>query len=407
MSEPVVVVESLGKRYRIGDAPQRYGRLSETLVSAARAPWSRLRGRAAPGAEWFWALRDVSFEVEAGEVLGIVGRNGAGKTTLLKILSRITEPSAGTARLRGRVGSLLEVGTGFHPELTGRENVFMSGAVLGMRRAEINRKFDEIVDFSGVGQFLDTPVKRYSSGMQVRLGFAVAAHLEPDILVVDEVLAVGDAEFQRKSVGKLESVARSGRTVLFVSHNLAAVEALCSTALLLESGTVSQRGSSKEVVDSYVERTQDRDDVSLDERKDRRGSGELRFTSISASIRTGADSEIRLAYAAPAGVKNVAVSLGLFSALGEGVAHLSTEVAGDDFAALPPRGVIVCRLPKAGLLPGRLTLNVYCTVNGVVADWVVGATSVDVAEGDFYGTGRLPPPGYGHTVLRQSWSHDD
>ena len=199
-----------------------------------------------------WALRDVSFEVEQGEVLGIIGGNGAGKSTLLKILSRITDPTEGRAVLHGRVASLLEVGTGFHPELTGRENIYLSGAVLGMRRAEINAKFDQIVDFSGVEKFLDTPVKRYSSGMRVRLGFAVAAHLEPEILLIDEVLAVGDAQFQKKCVAKMESVADSGRTVLFVSHNMSAVSSLCSRAIQLREGQVALRGDPREVVDSYL-----------------------------------------------------------------------------------------------------------------------------------------------------------
>jgi len=248
-----VSVEGLGKRYRIAHQRDPYGRLTESLSGAIRAPIDRLRGRRRETAEWFWALRDVSFEVRQGDVVGVIGRNGAGKTTLLKVLSRITEPTAGTVMLRGRVGSLLEVGTGFHPELTGRENVFMSGAVLGMRRAEINRKFDEIVDFAGIEQFLDTPVKRYSSGMQVRLGFAVAAHLETEILIVDEVLAVGDAEFQKRCLGKMSDVARGGRTVLFVSHNMTAVSALCDRAILLDCGSVALEGPVAQVTRAYAD----------------------------------------------------------------------------------------------------------------------------------------------------------
>ena len=251
MSDIAVAVEGLGKRYRIAHQRDPYGRLTESLAGALRAPVNRLRGRPRETTEWFWALRDVSFELRQGDVVGVIGRNGAGKTTLLKVLSRITEPSSGSATLRGRVGSLLEVGTGFHPELTGRENVFMSGAVLGMRRAEINRKFDEIVDFAGIEQFLDTPVKRYSSGMQVRLGFAVAAHLDPEILLIDEVLAVGDAAFQRKSLGRLEDVARHGRTVVFVSHDLGAVANLTQSCIYLEGGLVKLFGRTQDVVRAY------------------------------------------------------------------------------------------------------------------------------------------------------------
>lgn len=242
--QTAVRIENLGKRYRIGQL-ERYRTLRESIQNAVRAPFRRLleRGNARlpdtspgshPNGESIWALKDVCFEVKQGEVLGIIGRNGAGKSTLLKVLSRITEPTEGHVEIRGRVSSLLEVGTGFHPELTGRENVFLNGAILGMSRAEIKRKFDQIVAFSGVEKFLDTPVKRYSSGMSVRLAFAVAAHLEPDILVIDEVLAVGDAAFQKKCLGKMGDVAESGRTVLFVSHNMQAVNTLCSRVLLLD-----------------------------------------------------------------------------------------------------------------------------------------------------------------------------
>jgi homopolymeric O-antigen transport system ATP-binding protein len=253
MSTPIISVKGLGKRYRIGGKRARYHTLRESLVNATTGLWKTLRGAGGGGKrEDFWALKDVSFDVQPGEVVGIIGRNGAGKSTLLKILSEITEPTEGRAELRGRVGSLLEVGTGFHPELTGRENIYLSGAILGMKKAEIDRKFDEIVDFSGVEKFLDTPAKRYSSGMYVRLGFAVAAHLEPEILVIDEVLAVGDAEFQKKCLGKMGDVAKSGRTVLFVSHNMVAVRRLCSCSVLLEQGRVLASGSTEEVISTYL-----------------------------------------------------------------------------------------------------------------------------------------------------------
>ena len=250
--EIAIRADGLYKEYRIGAAPEKYKTLRDTLVHTLQAPVRRLRGQLPTANTKIWALEDVSFNVERGQVLGVIGRNGAGKSTLLKLLSRVTEPTRGEIEITGRVGSLLEVGTGFHPELTGRENIYLNGAILGMKRTEIEKKFDEIVDFSGVEQFIDTPVKRYSSGMYLRLAFAVAAHLEPEILVVDEVLAVGDAEFQRKCLGKMDDVANEGRTVLFVSHNMSAILQLTQEALLLEKGRLTMRGPSNEVVDQYL-----------------------------------------------------------------------------------------------------------------------------------------------------------
>ena len=250
-----LVAEGISKRYRIGTTKIETNTLRDAIVATVKYPLSRFRslsGWADTESDTIWALKDVSFSVEHGEAIGIIGRNGAGKSTLLKILSRITRPTSGRAKVRGRVGSLLEVGTGFHPELTGRENIYLNAAVLGMRKMEVKEKFDEIVEFSGIEQFLDTPVKRYSSGMYVRLAFAVGAHLEPDILLVDEVLAVGDAEFQKRCMGKMGAVAEGGRTVLFVSHNLGAVNLLCGRSLLLEGGMIKAIGPSSEVVEAYL-----------------------------------------------------------------------------------------------------------------------------------------------------------
>lgn len=280
MSDLSIRVTNLGKQYRIGAAPKAYNTLRDSLVNAVQAPLRRIRqgfmpkddgGFQGDQADIIWALNDVSFSVEHGQVLGVIGRNGAGKSTLLKILSRVTEPSRGEVEIHGRVGSLLEVGTGFHPELTGRENIFLNGAILGMRRMEIQGKFDEIVSFSGVEKFIDTPVKRYSSGMYLRLAFAVAAHLEPDILVVDEVLAVGDAEFQQKCLGKMNDVAQQGRTVLFVSHNMSAILRLTQESIVLDRGQIVMRGPTPEAVDFYMssgfsktgERTWEADEVPL------------------------------------------------------------------------------------------------------------------------------------------------
>jgi len=250
--DPIIKVDGLSKQYRIGAAQASYGTLRESLMAMFRAPFDRIRSGPPLAETSMWALADVSFEVLPGEVVGIIGRNGAGKSTLLKILSRITEPTRGRARIRGRVGSLLEVGTGFHAELTGRENILLNGVIMGMKRKEVERKFDEIVSFAEVSTFLDTPVKRYSSGMYVRLAFAVAAHLEPEILIVDEVLAVGDGRFQRKCLDKMQDVGRQGRTVLFVSHNMPAITRLCPRTILLDAGRVIGDGPSSQIVGAYL-----------------------------------------------------------------------------------------------------------------------------------------------------------
>lgn len=287
MSATAIEIEGLGKRYRVGER-ERYVALRDVLARSLTAPLRFFRqGKNGHGnaPAHIWALRDVSFQVRPGETIGVIGRNGAGKSTLLKILARITEPSEGRARIRGRVGSLLEVGTGFHPELTGRENVYLSGAILGMKKAEIERKFDEIVAFSGVERFLDTPLKHYSSGMQMRLAFAVAAHLEPEVLLVDEVLAVGDLEFQKKCLGKMEEVTRGGRTVLFVSHNIGAVRRICTRGAWLDGGRLRLLGSAGECVDAYmanasVEDAQNAGVFDLRNRTDRIGSAHSRIAEI-------------------------------------------------------------------------------------------------------------------------------
>lgn len=286
MNDVVIRVEDLGKRYRISGPSANYDTLRDTVAGAVRAPIHALRRRGARhDSEEFWALREISFEVKRGEVLGIIGRNGAGKSTLLKILSRVTRPSAGWADVCGRVGSLLEVGTGFHPELSGRENIYLNAAILGMKRNEVRRKFDVIVDFAGIGPFLDTPVKRYSSGMYMRLAFSIAAHLEPEILIVDEVLAVGDAEFQEKCLGKMRGIAESdGRTILFVSHNMDAIQHLCSRCILLDHGQIADAGDCRSTVAHYLSmsREQARPDdwIDISAHTGRSGTGEARFVAV-------------------------------------------------------------------------------------------------------------------------------
>jgi lipopolysaccharide transport system ATP-binding protein len=395
-------IEGLGKRYRLGE--------DRPLARLLRP----LRDRAATNEHW--ALRDVSFDVARGEAVGIVGRNGAGKSTLLKILARITEPTTGSATIHGRVGSLLEVGTGFHPELTGRENVRLNGAILGLRKQEIDARFDEIVEFSGVSRFLDTPVKRYSSGMRVRLAFAVAAHLEPEILIVDEVLAVGDAEFQSRCLGKMSDVAGHGRTVLFVSHNLAALRALCTRAVWLEHGAVRACGAVSPVVDAYLAESHRRADAPVDERSDRGGNGELRFTRValragvraseSARPMAGTPLEIGLGYtAAHAGpLKNVRIAVLVLDSLGSRVFATDTRLVNADFAELPPAGELVCAIPDLPLAAGRYQLNLWATVGESIADHLEDATTLAVEDGNVFGTGRTTlAEKHGPCVVRHAW----
>jgi len=301
MSDVAIRAENLGKRYLIGSQKEQYGMLRDFVVGAAKAPLRRLRGGGQATAEEFWALRDVSFDLKQGEILGVIGKNGAGKSTLLKILSRITEPTSGRATIHGRVGSLLEVGTGFHPELTGRENIFLNGAIIGMTKRDIAKRFDEIAEFAGVEQFLDTPVKRYSSGMYTRLAFSVAAHLEPEVLIVDEVLSVGDAAFQRKSLGKMGEVAREGRTVLFVSHNLAAVRRLCRTCLLLRNGNVQCYGVTDDVMEMYL--SEGRADVTFQFRRPEGAENARVMLSDATVVNSRGEPTDKLLFGEPFGVQ--------------------------------------------------------------------------------------------------------
>jgi len=367
MSDWAIRVERLGKQYRIGTLnSQRYQTLRDAITGVFdRSARSAVSGR-------IWALKDVSFEVRQGQVLGIIGRNGAGKSTLLKILSRVTQPTEGFGEIRGRVGSLLEVGTGFHPELTGRENIYLNGAILGMKRREIERKFDEIVEFAEVGAFIDTPVKRYSSGMYLRLAFAVAAHLEPEILVVDEVLAVGDAEFQRKCLGKMSDVAQEGRTVLFVSHNMSAILRLTQEALVIEKGRLKLRAPTAEAVDYYLsqgysqegQRTWDADEIPPEAapfrpRAVRVLSAEGRVTD---TVRSTEPFNIEVEYALDAPITGLRVGIYLMSMRGE---YIFTSFDTDDpqrFERYPVRqpGVYVsrCTVPADWLNEGRYAVGI-------------------------------------------------
>ena len=417
MTEPALIVTGLGKRYKIGRPVQSSATWRAALANVFREHLRRLRMLSEGGREdeFIWALRDASFEVHPGEVVGIIGRNGAGKSTLLKILSRIVNPTTGQAVINGRVGSLLEVGTGFHAHLSGRENIYLNGAILGMRQAEIRRVFDDIVEFAEIGKFLDTPVKRYSSGMYVRLAFAVAAHLNPEILLVDEVLAVGDVQFQRRCLGKMDAVAKSGRTILFVSHNMAAVEGLCQRGIVLEQGQIAFDGPVRPALNHYLLSAQRDESVSLADRTDRTGSGRLRFTQVrfrsstgpTDTFLTGQDLRVELAYEADRELKNVSVSVPFFTRLGHPVFMGWTRLLDSDFPTLPPRGTIVLEVPRLPLRDGGYTINLYSEVNGELADWVKDAARFNVLDGDYFGTGRTPPQAHGLVVVDHRFHHED
>ena len=355
-----------------------------------------------------WALRDVSFQVREGEILGIIGRNGAGKSTLLKILSRITAPTSGQVKIKGRIGSLLEVGTGFHPELTGRENIYLNGAILGMKKAEIDRKLDEIIDFAEIEQFMDTPVKRYSSGMYVRLAFAVAAHLEPEILIIDEVLAVGDAAFQKKCLGKMGDVAKVGRTVLFVSHNMAAVTNLCGKGIYLRSGAVNMIGDIANIVRAYLKDSSYAADIEISERKDRQGSGIAKISAVeildpenhkTETIMCGQKIKIRIKLSSTAKfliLTNPVIAIGVDNSVGYRVWHLSNESTGNFFSSFNvEKDAFYFDIPKMPLVADAYSIVLFLSSNGNVIDWIQNAATFKVESGDYHRTGKLPPSGQG------------
>ncbi len=387
MSDIAIRAEKIGKLYHIGQTVG-YKTLRDSLTDAVTAPFRRLRQRSArriaiSSPNTFWALKDVSFEVKQGEAVGIIGRNGSGKSTLLKILSRITTPTEGYAEIRGRVASLLEVGTGFHPELTGRENIYLNGAVLGMKKAEIACKFDEIVAFSEIEKFLDTPVKRYSSGMYVRLAFAVAAHLEPEILVVDEVLAVGDAAFQKKCLGKMANIAGGGRTVLFVSHNMAAIRSICSRAILLSAGKIVFFGPTNQCVDGYLCSTSDDMQAEINTTRVSRPSGvahdtTLRITRIMidtptgrAVLYTGEPITLVIEFIVIEPLEDVIIGWGIHSSDGARLFECSSIDSYGPIALIKPgKYSIRSVIPSNPLNPGLYTLHVgsRCAKKGL--DWL-------------------------------------
>ncbi|MDT5270954.1 MAG: lipopolysaccharide transport system ATP-binding protein [Acidobacteriota bacterium] len=413
--KPIIRVESISKKYRLGARRAGQMTLREVINGAARSPFATLRRRREMAADdsTLWALRDVSFEVQQGEAVGVIGRNGAGKSTLLKILSRITRPTEGWVELYGRASSLLEVGTGFHPELSGRENIFLNGAILGMRRREITRRFDEIVAFSEIERFIDTPVKHYSSGMHMRLAFAVAAHLEPEILIVDEVLAVGDAQFQKKCLGKMGSVAKEGRTVLFVSHNMAAVTNLCRRGLVLEDGRVAYAGTQTEAVARYLTSCGPRG-RSLRDRTDRAGSGAVRVVAVEVRdsagrtldvAASGHDVDICLRYEASPGFHSPKVIAGLCvkTQFDTPVFLQHNRLTRDEWGSLPPRGTFICRVPRLPLPPAVYNITYSLMHDGEYLDAMDDAYELTVTDGDFFGSGEVPPATHGCCLVDASW----
>lgn len=393
MSDTVIQVENLGKQYRIGQR-ESYLTFRETITKAVRAPFTRNKGDGnQTDGDLFWALKDVSFEVKRGEVLGIIGRNGAGKSTLLKILTRITEPTEGRATIHGRVASLLEVGTGFHPELTGRENIFLNGAILGMSKREIERKFDEIVAFSEIEKFLDTPVKRYSSGMYVRLAFAVAAHMEPEILLIDEVLAVGDAQFQKKCLGKMGDVASEGRTVLFVSHNMAAIQELCSRTIVLAGGHVVEDAPAPKAISDYLSAPPGTADGDLDLsspslRRNSLQDSNFKWTRIAILNSEGKPTttvglaepfEMELRGKASVATKDLKVGFGVMSPLGFSLFNSYQIDAGLPTDYPPGESVFRVKFIPNIFGPGTYSIDVGANAPGT-RDWIPDAIQFTVSE---------------------------
>lgn len=420
MADIAIQVEGLGKQYRIGRVQAQYQTLRDTMMDTFAAPIRHVqrmwrRGADEPNPEeTIWAVQDVAFEINQGEIVGLIGRNGAGKSTLLKILSRITEPTRGWAEIRGRVSSLLEVGTGFHPELTGRENLYLNGAILGMKRGEIDRKFDEIVDFAGVERFIDTPVKRYSSGMYLRLAFAVSAHLEPEVLLVDEVLAVGDQDFQRRCLGRMRTVADSGRTVIFISHNMAAVSHLCTRGLLLHEGCLVEDGPVADVIAHYNQACTtfagDRFDftaLSLPER------GGLRVTSLRVldangqsvnRITLGQPVEFEIAFECRETLHSPGFGIVFFTADGRRVLRVMTAEMNDSMPPCHEGGKVVCRIDKLMLTPGPYVLTIGTRNGYEQLDRLEQCAEISVEAADIYGTGRLPTQAFSSFVAQGEWA---
>ena len=421
MPNTALKIENVSKLYRLGVIST--GTLSHDL----NRWWHRVRGKEDPyekvaeanvqsdrgESDYVWALKDVSFDVQHGEAIGIIGKNGAGKSTLLKILSRVTSLTKGEIKINGRIASLLEVGTGFHPELTGRENIFLNGAILGMQKHEIRRKLDEIIAFAGVEKYVDTPVKRYSSGMKVRLAFAVAAHLEPDILVVDEVLAVGDADFQKKAIGKMQDVSQNeGRTVLFVSHNMAAVKSLCDRGVILINGKASNVYSAEEAVDRYLQQADSREiktkyvfdkNINRDDFNVLIESAEITNKNNGTIFMSGDDIIIKINYKSKAEGYEGDMNIGLYDSYGEKINHLGASYVTGKNINFKKNGTITCIIPKLPLTAGRYNINFQLNYKGRKSHRVENALSFIVEQGDYFNSGKILPRNFGKFFIDSQW----
>jgi lipopolysaccharide transport system ATP-binding protein len=426
-----VRVKNVSKCYRIGLKDEMHDSFGASLIEFIKSPLKNYRkyrslyrfddldaatdfNSQSNCSDVLWALRDVSFDVRKGEVVGIIGRNGAGKSTLLKILSKITDPVRGSVEIYGRIASLLEVGTGFHPELTGRENIYLNGTILGMRKDEIDRKFDEIVDFSGVEKFIDTPVKRYSSGMAVRLAFSVAAHLETDILIVDEVLAVGDVAFQRKCIGKMEKVTQQGRTVLFVSHNMAALQALCTRAILLERGTVVENGPVGDVIRKYLDSLAEAAENVFEINSERVKNSKTYFTGATVlnganlptkSLIAGQPASFELRYLNLSGPIQAKVAMTIYNHLGIAITHCNTDLTGFVVEKLGTEGAFRCRIPSLPLNIGQYRVAIALNVNGRQSDHIANALTFEVEDSTFFPGSRTPDVRYCTCMTSHDWDH--
>ena len=418
MSDIAIKVENLSKLYHIGVKDS--GTLRETITNSFNTIFPSKINENEGNKSEFWALNDVSFEIKKGDIVGVIGRNGAGKSTLLKILSRITQPTSGKITINGRVGSLLEVGTGFHPELTGRENIYLNGSILGMRKSEITKKFDEIVEFSGVEKFIDTIVKRYSSGMYVRLAFSVAAHLEPEVMIVDEVLAVGDSEFQKKCLGKMQDVAGHGKTVLVVSHNMGSIRNLCKEGIYLKKGIVVKEGSIEEVIQSYLGDAANDKMLPLEERKNRNGTGEVTVKDIGFysksenriinTLLAGSNAVLKIEYRSSSihekPIEKLAFGIRIFNQENQFLTVLHNHMSNELFENAPPSGTVFCRIPRMPLMSGVYKMDVSVFVNGAVADNIKDALKIDIVESDYYGSGKIFSNKRQGIYIDQSWEID-
>ena len=421
MKNLAIQATNISKQYRLGEVGT--GTLSHDLNRF----WSKFRGKEDPylkigeandrsvkgTSDYVWSLRDINFEIEQGDTVGIIGRNGAGKSTLLKLLSKVTQPTTGSFKVNGRIASLLEVGTGFNPEMTGRENIYLNGAILGMRRHEITKKLDEIIDFSGVERYIDTPVKRYSSGMYVRLAFAVAAHLESEILIVDEVLAVGDAEFQKKCLGKMNDVSKEeGRTILFVSHNMAAIQNLCDKGIILEKGLMKYKGYMESAIQNYILSTREYlSDFELSERKVFKDVyiKNVYFTNENnqkiLSLVTGRSVKIifEMFNSTDSVISNLDIGFGIFNLMDNILLALKSNIVDKTYNFIPGLNKIACIIPKFPLTNGNYKYNINITGNNITYDWVRDAGYFEVENGLFYDTGTIPALSSQIVLIEHSW----